>query len=109
MNIQWLDELTTLMKNSPYSLALLGSLLLVFSTAALADNDKPKRPEEAKREMLSRHETIAEFQGLEFHLCRGRTARCPEECGDSGEFAQVTVKSGQRRVENASQVLYEAR
>lgn len=81
------------MKKNPLPV-LLGSLLpllLVFSSVVLADNGKPKKHEKAKREMLSTHETIAEFQGLEYRLCRGRTGRCPDKCGDSGEFATFKI------------------
>ena len=46
---------------------------------------------EKKIKLLSAHETIAVFEGLEFRTCRGRTARCPKNCGDSGEFAKFRI------------------
>ena len=78
------------MKKKTYLPALLGPVLLmlvVFSPAVLADESNPEKHEEVKREMLSTHETIAEFQGLEYRVCQGKTGDCPEKCGSSGEFA----------------------
>ena len=49
-------------------------------------------PADEKRELLSEHHTVAVFDGVEFRLCRGRTALCPENCGHSGNFAFFTVK-----------------
>lgn len=83
------------MKNKPCLPVLLGPtillLLLAFSPAVLADNIKPEKREEVKREMLSTHETIAEFQSLEYRLCQGKTMDCPEKCGRSGEFATFKI------------------
>lgn len=82
------------MKKNPCLPVLVSSLLpllLVFSSAVLADNGKPKKHEEMKREMLSTHETIAQFQGIEYRLCPGLTAICPEKCGHSGEFAIFNI------------------
>ena len=79
------------MKNHPYLPALLGAALLVLSSAAPAEDDPPQKEKEANRELLSMHETVAEFQGLEYRLCRGLTARCPEQCGHSGEFATFKI------------------
>jgi hypothetical protein len=45
-----------------------------------------------KRELLANHETLAVFDGVEYRLCKGRTALCPKDCGDSGEFATFTVR-----------------
>ena len=47
--------------------------------------------EETKRVTLGRHETIAEFQGLSEHTCRGRTALCPDRCGHSGTMAAFKI------------------
>jgi len=40
-----------------------------------------------KVELLSKHETVAEFTGIDYRVCRGLTSRCPEHCGSSGEYA----------------------
>ncbi|MFP6901676.1 MAG: hypothetical protein VCA36_12085 [Opitutales bacterium] len=45
-----------------------------------------------KRELLARHVTIATYKGAPFRLCRGRTARCPKDCGSSGEFASFAIE-----------------
>ncbi len=47
---------------------------------------------EEKRQLLANHETLAVFDGIEYHLCRGLTALCPDKCGHSGEFANFKVK-----------------
>lgn len=44
-----------------------------------------------KRELLAEHETVAQFEGIEYRLCRGLTTLCPRECGDSGEFAKFKI------------------
>jgi len=44
-----------------------------------------------KREMLSTHETVAQFDGLKFHRCLGRTSLCPDDCGHSGDMANFAV------------------
>ena len=44
-----------------------------------------------KVELLSTHETVAEFTGIEYRVCRGLTSRCPENCGGSGEFAVFSI------------------
>jgi hypothetical protein len=60
---------------------------MTVSTARGAD----KAPGE-KRELLAVHETLAVFDGVEYQLCRGMTALCPDKCGNSGEFANFAVK-----------------
>lgn len=44
-----------------------------------------------KRELLARHETLAEFTGLQFHRCRGLTSLCPNQCGHSGNLATFRI------------------
>ena len=45
----------------------------------------------AKRELLSRHETVAQFQGIQSRTCLGLTAFCPDRCGHSGRFAAFRI------------------
>lgn len=61
----------------------------VFAAAGLAARagDTPA----AKRELLSRHETVAQFQGLQSRTCLGMTALCPDRCGHSGRFAAFRI------------------
>ncbi|MCX6997826.1 MAG: hypothetical protein NTV49_12255 [Kiritimatiellaeota bacterium] len=40
---------------------------------------------------LARHETVAEFRGTNYHRCLGRTALCPDQCGESGAAASFKV------------------
>jgi hypothetical protein len=35
---------------------------------------------------------VAVFDGLDYRLCRGLTALCPERCDHSGEFADFAIK-----------------
>lgn len=58
----------------------------LLSCCSLAAADKPE-----KREMLSTHETLATFEGLAYQRCRGRTARCPDHCGNSGDMATFKI------------------
>jgi hypothetical protein len=45
----------------------------------------------AKVETLARHETVAEFQGTNYHRCMGLTSLCPDKCGQSGTLATFRV------------------
>jgi hypothetical protein len=60
-------------------------------TLSAAAKGAPNETKE-KRQLLANHETLAVFDRLEYRLCRGRTALCPDKCGDSGEFATFAVK-----------------
>ena len=44
-----------------------------------------------QREMLSEHETVAEFQGLKDRKCMGKTSLCPDRCGHSGQLAEFKI------------------
>jgi hypothetical protein len=81
MNVLW--------KLASYAAAAL-TLGLVLSVSAAEDEPAAKPGE--KRQLLSEHHTLASFNGVEFRLCRGRTALCPERCGHSGNFAGFTIK-----------------
>lgn len=70
---------------TPCGLLLIGILGSVTATASAAE-----APAE-KREVLAEHETIAVFAGLQYRKCMGMTTQCPEECGDSGEFAVFNI------------------
>lgn len=61
---------------------------IVFILAAYVHGD-----EVADREpvALSRHETVAEFQGTKHHKCVGLTSLCPEKCGHSGTLATFKI------------------
>ena len=67
------------MKQILISLCLFGVAMSVMS----AEGDK--------RELLAEHETVAEFLGLQFKQCLGRTSLCPDQCGQSGNFATFRI------------------
>jgi hypothetical protein len=53
----------------------------------------PKKAADGEvRQYLAEHETLAVFDGVDYYLCRGLTALCPDKCGDSGEVAGFSVK-----------------
>ena len=57
---------------------------------ALAGVAAAQQPDE-KRELLSRHETVAEFTGTRYHQCMGKTSLCPDRCGSSGTVATFRI------------------
>ncbi len=63
---------------------MLSALTVLGLTAA------PARAEET-RELLSLHDTVAVFEGISLHRCLGRTALCPDRCGDSGNLAKFRI------------------
>lgn len=67
------------------SAALLVPVLVGVAACALAAGV----PE--KRELLSSHNTVARFDGLSKHTCRGLTSLCPDRCGESGSLASFTI------------------
>ena len=46
---------------------------------------------ERKTVTLARHETIAEFEGTNYHRCMGLTSMCPDQCGHSGTMANFRI------------------
>jgi hypothetical protein len=77
------------MRNASQLLLVLG---VVSTTLSVLAQDAPSKEPAERRELLANHETVAVFDGLNYRLCRGRTALCPERCGDSGEFANFAIK-----------------
>lgn len=68
------------------ALLALSSALAAPLTAA---DPAPAPPE--KSELLATHKVEATFTGLAFRRCMGLTSLCPEECGESGEFATFRI------------------
>ena len=68
-------------------------LLLSFIVGSpVMSGAKPEKKEnDTTRKILSKHITTSTYEGAQFRRCRGRTARCPENCGNSGEFAKFTI------------------
>ena len=68
-------------------LLLVLGLLLAFPMGSARAGE----PKEEKREMLARHQTVAQFEGVAYQRCRGLTALCPDRCGGSGDFASFRI------------------
>lgn len=50
-------------------------------------------PATRAEKILSRHDTRAVFLGTREHVCLGRTALCPDRCGNSGTLAVFKIES----------------
>jgi hypothetical protein len=64
--------------------------------AVLAADTKPAETKAAEnpnetRKVLSTHKTVAKLKGIAYQQCRGMTSMCPNECGNSGDFATFEV------------------
>jgi hypothetical protein len=70
---------------------VLSLLALAIALAAPLRAAEPAPAPPEKSELLSAHKVEATFAGLEFRRCLGLTSLCPEECGDSGEFATFKI------------------
>jgi hypothetical protein len=46
---------------------------------------------ENKRELLSKHQTVAQFERVAYQRCMGMTSLCPDQCGNSGDFASFRI------------------
>ena len=44
-----------------------------------------------KRELLADHQTVAKLTSIAYHRCLGMTALCPDNCGDSGDYANFQI------------------
>lgn len=75
------------MKAKPLSAATVAlvALLLIAASAPAAD------PPREKRELLAEHNTVAKFTGIAYQQCRGLTAQCPDDCGNSGDFVSFEI------------------
>jgi len=67
------------------------SALALVAAALAACAALAAEPKEQKRELLAEHATVAKYDGLKYQQCRGMTARCPDQCGGSGNFASFTI------------------
>ena len=74
-------------------LALILSLLVPAGALAAAPASQPAAKASEKRELLAEQETVAKFTGIAYQQCRGMTALCPDNCGQSGDFASFEVVS----------------
>jgi len=78
-----------------FGIAVALSAASLSGSAHAADEDagkveyKGKAP--ANLDTLAEHRAIANYTGAPFRRCLGRTARCPDRCGNSGEFATFDI------------------
>jgi len=63
----------------------------IVSVCLLAAQPQDGQAAERKSVTLSRHETVAEFQGTSDHRCLGLTSLCPDRCGHSGTLASFRI------------------
>ena len=52
---------------------------------------KPAGEKSQGNQLLSRHETVAQFEGVTEHKCPGATKACPDRCGNSGDMATFRI------------------
>ncbi|WP_435262072.1 hypothetical protein [Tenacibaculum sp. nBUS_03] len=71
------------MKKSIYLLRII-ALSLLFHSCATATKIKENK-------YTTNHTFKVIFNGIDYQLCKGRTALCPKECGNSGEIANFDV------------------
>lgn len=67
------------------------AFLIVTALLGLGAGTHAAPPRKSGRELLSAHETVAQFTGVAFHQCRGLTALCPDKCGSSGDVATFKI------------------
>jgi hypothetical protein len=44
-----------------------------------------------KRQVLAENQTIAKLKGIAYQRCNGMTSLCPDNCGNSGDFATFEI------------------
>lgn len=75
--------------------------LLLFGLIIVAScKIKPQKTDVTTKPFTSTHVFDATFEGVTFQTCHGRTARCPETCGDSGNMANFKVDAYETFVVN---------
>ena len=68
----------------------LGGLALAALLAFIAQAGEAP-PAETKRDLLAKHQTVAQFEGVTEHKCLGMTTACPDRCGSSGDMATFKI------------------
>lgn len=75
----------------PSNSNLLCLALAMLLNATVIDISQAGENTGEKREMLSRHQTVAQFAGTAYHKCLGMTSLCPDKCGSSGDMATFQI------------------
>jgi hypothetical protein len=65
--------------------------LMVTSGLTVLHTAAAEQAASSQREMLSKHETVAQFDGVAYHRCMGMTSLCPDKCGSSGDMATFRI------------------
>lgn len=90
-----LDEVARRSKSAVMKMNLwnrIGSGLLVCAALMASSGDAGAAPpKEGERQTLSKHSTVAQLEGIAYQRCMGRTSLCPDQCGNSGDFATFRV------------------
>ena len=63
----------------------------VTAPAATATAPAPAKNVTIKRQLLAENQTVAKLTGIAYQRCRGLTALCPDNCGDSGDYANFEI------------------
>lgn len=67
------------------------ALLVCFALMVVSGDAVAAPPKEGERQTLSKHQTVAQFEGIAYQRCRGLTSLCPDRCGNSGDFATFRI------------------
>ena len=70
------------------TISTLWGIAAVLVLSGWANGDEQRIP---KVDTLAKHETVAEFRGINYHRCMGLTSRCPDKCGHSGSLATFRI------------------
>jgi hypothetical protein len=79
------NNMRTWIYTLPCTILALSLTMTALSTIAAGHDSSDKR------EMLSKHQTVAQFSGISYHRCLGMTALCPDKCGNSGDMASFRI------------------
>ena len=71
--------------------AAIAAATLAATTAPATTATAPAKTTNIKRELLAENQTVAQFTALAYQRCMGMTALCPDNCGDSGDFATFQI------------------
>ena len=70
---------------------LLAAVVLPAADSAAKPGEAPKPNPPEKRELLSKHDTVAEFVKTEDSPCRFKTSLCPDQCDHGGKVAVFKI------------------
>lgn len=95
-----------IMKNKRWFLNALILILVVTTSCKPLKEIKPETMVEnnlikyEKKPFTSTHVFTAVFKNIQFHTCKGLTALCPKDCGNSGYMANFSVLNYRTHIVN---------